>query len=754
LAIVAPELTSDPREALRLERELDAARELELRRELSRESSRVESLRNEAWSWCIQADFQRKAQERLLASPSWRLTRPLRALGGLLRRLRSPGRADGERIALPMVESPRASIVIPVHSQPELTTACLASIAAGTDPIYEVVLADDAADRATKRVLRSVGGARLIVNERNLGFTGTVNRAAAECAAPYIVICNDDIEVRAGWLSALIACAESDPDIAVVVPKYLRPDGKILEAGGIVWSDGGARRVGWGAEAGHAHFNHRREVDYGSAAAMLVRTDFWRDVGGFDERFSPGYWEDTDLCFAARERGLKVMYEPRAEVMHVEGASHGVDESEGIKANQILNAPKFAAKWEAALARQPARSDDAAAIRAAANRARGPQVLLIDDHVPSPDIDSGSMRMLQVIRALISLGCSIRFLPEDSFRWEPYCGDLERLGVEVLYGTGILTGLGALREEFEQIGPGLSLVLISRPTPAARFLQLVREFAPQATLIYDTVDLHYVRERRRAEVEGRELAPLVEALRTLELAMVAAADATFCVSEVERKTIRAEVPDARVEVLSNSHELATEVPPAASREGLLFVGNYLHRPNIDAARYLAEEIMPLVWREAPEAVLRIAGSRADLVREPIESLADERIVFEGWVEDIEALMDRTRALLAPLRYGSGVKGKITHSLARGLPVVTTPVGAEGLGATHGRDLLIAEDAEALARDAVRLLEDDGLWEAISGSGLALAERSFSTDHVVRVLRSLLPPELGRQASVDSLSVPQ
>ena len=629
-----------------------------------------------------------------------------------------------------------------MYSQPELTRECLASILENTPPIYAVVLVDDAAEPDARRMLRSVQGGRLLVNDENLGFTKTVNRAAAQCESRYLVICNNDIEVQRGWLEAMIDCAESAPDIGVVVPKFLSPDGKIREAGGIIFSDGSARRVGVGAESNHAHFNHRREVDYGSAAAMLVRTDFWREAGGFDERFSPGYWEDTDLCFEARKRGFRVMYEPRAEVVHVEGASHGVDDSAGIKAFQRLNAPKFAAKWEAVLADQPPPSQSAPAIRRAANRSPGPRVLVIDDHLPSPDIDSGSVRMMEIIRALISLGCIVSFLPEDAFRWEPYSGALERMGVEVLYGTGIIQGKEELRREFEEIGPALSLVMISRPTPGGRFLALVRELAPQATLVYDTVDLHWVREQRRAEVEGRAQDPLVGAWRELELAMVRASDATLCVSELEAETIRAEVPDARVEVVSNSHQVATEVPPPSGRKDLLFVGNYLHRPNIDAALHLANEIMPLVWERAPEAVLRIAGSNADYVRERIEALEHGGIVIDGWVEDIEAAMDSARVLIAPLRYGAGVKGKITHSLARGLPVVTTTVGAEGLGAVEGRDLLVVDDDTALAADAVRLLSDEELWRTLSENGLSLARRRFSTDHVVDVIRSLLAPRLG------------
>jgi GT2 family glycosyltransferase/glycosyltransferase involved in cell wall biosynthesis len=723
LAAVHQEL-GRARGALEWERAMSAERELEHARRLAEEAARAEQLSKDLWGWFKLAEGHLGDVDRLLQSRSWRVTAPLRAPGRLLRR-----RRKAETPTFPGVDSPQASIIIPVHSNPGPTASCLASIAGHTPALYEVVLADDRSDRKTRRLLQSVGGARLLVNEENLGFIRTVNRAAAECESPYLVICNNDIEVRPGWLSAMIECAESAPDIAVVVPKFLRSDGTVREAGGIVWSDGGAFSYGAGNDPGDSRTSFRREVDYGSAAAMLVRTDFWRAVGGFDEGFSPAYYEDIDLCFAARERGLRVVYEPTAEVVHHEGSSHGTDEDAGLKSYQRINAPKFAEKWRDALDSQPGPTESAAGIRAAANRAPGPRVLVVDHTVPTPDRDAGSARMLNIVRALIDLGCQVRFVPENNFRWEPYSGRLERLGVEVIYGRG------DLREEFTQIGPELGLVLTSRPVPSARFLPMVRDLAPQATVAYDTVDLHYVRERRRAEVEGVTEPPVVETLRSLELAMVSATDATICVSEAEADTVKAEVPDARVELIPTVHELSSEVPPAEGREGVVFVGGFSHTPNLDAARFLAQEVMPLVWRRAPETVLRIVG---DLGTERLADLAGERVVIEGWIEDLDGLLDRTRAMAAPMRYGAGVKGKITHSLARGLPVVTTTVGIEGLDATAGRDLLVADDAAGLAAELVRLLRDDELWGTLSEGGLALASRRFSTGRIAEVLRSLLP----------------
>jgi GT2 family glycosyltransferase len=671
-------------------------------------------------------------------SPLVRLIRLLQAAWARLRRpwpirvrpaIATASFQDASPVELPQFHDPDVSIVIAVHAHAELTHDCLASIRDNAgDVTYEVIAVDDMADHASKALLRSTKGARIVSNDTNLGFLRSVNRGAAEARGRWLVVANNDIVVCEGWLSAMLGCAESAPDIGVVTPKYLFPDGRLSEAGGLIWRDGTGVNYGRKGDPLDCRYEFRREVDYGSAAALMVKADFWRAVGGFDERFVPMYYEDTDLCFQARKRGLRVLYEPRAQVIHIEGATAGTSVRAGHKRHQQLNRPKFVEKWRRELERDhlPASFRNR---RLAANRHRGPGALIIDHRVPRWDRDSGSLRLRGMIETLIELGCQVTFLPDNLLPAAPYTAELQRLGVEVWYGKLDLDA------QLSAIGPGLALVLLSRPEPASRWIDRVRKHAPSAAVVYDTVELHWLREARRAAARSHSdeqvLGPLAVTFREMELALIRAADTTLAVSEEERVQIEVDVPGASVHVVPNVHELKEDVAPAETRSGVLFLGGFEHPPNVEAAVRLVEHVMPLVWHERPQVHVKIVGGD---VPQRIRGLASPNVEVTGWVPDIDPLIDGARVLAAPLSFGAGLKGKVTQALADGLPVVTTPVGAEGLPAVNGEHVLIGADDMELAQHLLRVLDDDALWSRLSTSGQELAGTCCS--------RQLLSSRLG------------
>jgi glycosyltransferase involved in cell wall biosynthesis len=223
-------------------------------------------------------------------------------------------------------------------------------------------------------------------------------------------------------------------------------------------------------------------------------------------------------------------------------------------------------------------------------------------------------------------------------------------------------------------------------------------------------------------------------MRELELGLMRAADVTLVVTEEEREHVQRDLPSARVEVVPNAHEVVADVAPLEDRAGLLFVGGFEHLPNIDAVEYLVRSVMPLVRKQLGDVPLTIAGSKPTPA---VLELASANVEVTGFVPDLEALLDRTRVMVAPLRYGAGMKGKVTQSLAQGLPVVTTSIGAEGLGAVDGRDMLIAEDPQAFADAVVRLYRDDALWRTLSANGQAVVERVCSTQTMYQRMGDLL-----------------
>jgi O-antigen biosynthesis protein len=639
----------------------------------------------------------------------------------------------GWPIRFPEFAQPVVSIVVPIHDQAAATERCLRSILHNTDaPTYEVIVVDDASkEPATSALLGRVSGAHGYRNDENLGFLHSANRGADAARGQYVVFLNNDTEVREGWLSALVEAAAPE-DVGVVAAKLILPDYTLQEAGGIVWRDGSARHVGRGRSPEDPAYEYLREVDYGSGACLLVKSRLLKDLGGFDERYVPAYYEDTDLCFEARARGLRVVYQPRAEVVHHEGTSHGTDETQGVKAYQVRNAKIFASKWSDVLEREQL-DPDFERIHFAMDRRRTPHVLVVDHKVPTTREDSGSVRMHEMILTLRELGARVTLMPDNRVKVEPYTAELQAHGVEVLYGGY------EERDIIEMLGADLSLAILSRPTVAWRYLHILREYAPQARILYDTVDLHYVREGRRADSsdisQSAAIRDVADTFRELELGLIRSCDETIAVSEEERATILAELPDTRVSVIPNIHRVAARVPPAASRRGLMFLGGFYHRPNVGAAVHLVRELLPRIRELAGPLPVAIVGTNPPPV---VEELAEvDGVEVTGFVEDLRPYFDRYRVMAAPLLYGAGVKGKVTQSLAAGLPVVTTPVGAEGLGAESGVHLMVAEDDASFAAAVAEVCRDDALWERLSAQGRELAGERFAPQVAQRELGRML-----------------
>jgi GT2 family glycosyltransferase/glycosyltransferase involved in cell wall biosynthesis len=720
------------------------------------------------WALALDAELQdiKPRYEQTVASASWRITAPLRAtnvraralrtrlafrtlkLRGAVGRLRGSvaqrgvtgtfarivqelrGGADAQTrivhatpqhdfaaFAVPASDTPQVSIVIPVYNKIAYTSACLRSLAqhAGSIP-FEVIVVDDGSTDRTAQRLADVAGIRHVRNADNLGFIGSCNAGAAIARGDYVLFLNNDTIVTAGWLEALMRCIEDAPRAGLVGAKLVYPDGRLQEAGGIVFNDGSGWNVGRFENPADARFNFRREVDYCSGAAIVLRRDLFNRLGTFDARYTPAYYEDTDLAFAVRAAGLKVVYEPASTVVHFEGITSGTDTASGAKRYQAVNREKFVAKWAAALASQPAPGTPIP--RAATHRAVK-RVLIIDATTPTPDQDSGSLRMVNLMRVLIDLGAQVSFLPDNRAFVERYTPALQELGVEALYAPYAQDPVALLRER----GREFDLIVLSRHYVAASYVGLVRLYAPQAKLAFDTVDLHYLREQRAAELTGKsDLARHAAATRAQELKLIRECDVALVVSPVEQELIARDAPGARVEVLSNVHEVYGCRAPFAERRDLVFVGGFQHPPNADAVTWFVADVFPLIRAELPNARFHVIGSR---VPDAIRALADEHVIVHGFVEDITPYMDGCRVSVAPLRYGAGVKGKVNMAMSYGLPVVATPIAVEGMHVVIGMDVLVADDAAAFAASVIGLYRDETLWNTLSAHGLANVERHFS-----------------------------
>lgn len=368
-------------------------------------------------------------------------------------------------------------------------------------------------------------------------------------------------------------------------------------------------------------------------------------------------------------------------------------------------------------------------LRESADRGR---VLVIDHRLPTPDRDSGSLRMMELIRAILGRGHHVTFIPDNFFVWPPYLQDLEAIGVEVVHPPEYRFVAQFLKER----GRDFDLAIISRAGIAARHLTTVRRLAPRARIVFDTVDLHFLREERQARlVQDSALQSAGASRKRQELRLARSADLTLVVSPIEVDILEQECPGLDVRIISNIIPIdGADVPGLEGRRNILFIGGFDHAPNVDAVLYFAREILPRVTACIPDAVFQVIGSYPT---PEIQQLAGPNIQVLGYVADVKPIFDRARVSVAPIRFGAGVKGKVNQSMALGVPVVVTSVAAEGMYLVHEQNAMIADDPESFADAVVRVWNSRELWERVSINGRHNLREHFSVEAAAKPIDEML-----------------
>ncbi|MDT7778283.1 MAG: hypothetical protein QOC99_795 [Acidobacteriota bacterium] len=623
------------------------------------------------------------------------------------------------------------SVIIPVFNKVEFTFQCLRSLLREVDfRSTEVIVIDNASTDETREVLSHFGRyVRVVENDTNLGFVDACNQGATVARGRYLVFLNNDTVVLPGWLDHLVETVERDERTGAVGSMFLYPDGRIQEAGGVVWSNGEALHYGWGKSPQDRRFTFAREVDYCSGASLLVRKNLFDRLGGFDRRYAPAYYEDTDLCMGVRSLGYKVVYQPHSRLYHFEGATAGTDAHAGYKRYQLINRGKFYEKWRDRLEREH-EVEDPRAVERAANRKWETQVAVFDDRIPTPDRDAGSLRMLFILRAL-SEWCHPVLITSSKQVWPGYEKLLWKEGVE----TASALDFPSLLK-----GRNFRAVILSRPSIAEAFLKGVRRAAPRAKIIFDMVDVHSLRLSREYELTGQSaMARDAEEYRQIETRLARASDLVWCASAPDEEFMSRMVPGVQTVVVPTIHRAHERGLPFAQREHLLFIGNFSHRPNTDAVHFFVREVLPLVKVSLPQVELILVGDNAPPEFARYES---EGVHLLGYVPDIDPVFARSRVFVAPIRFGAGINGKIGEALAYGLPLVTTSIGAAGISLRDGQEALIADSATDFADATLRLYREGELWQTLSDNGYAHVERHFSPRVVGKIVNDSVRSLLG------------
>lgn len=632
---------------------------------------------------------------------------------------------------------PKVSIVIPACNQFHLTYHCLASLllAPNATP-FEVILVDDGSTDRTREITQLVSGITCLRNEEPSGFVHACNRGAEAARGDYVVLLNNDTELTPDWLDELLWPFEHFERVGLAGAKLLYPDGRLQEAGGIVWSSANPANYGRGGNPYEPRYNYARQADYLSGACLMVPKALWESIGGLDPVYAPAYFEDTDLAFRIRAQGYKTVYAPLSCVIHFEGGSNGTDVSSGVKKHQEANRPTFRHRWLDACAGFGKEGVDVDWVK---DRHAPLRALVIDMHTPAPDRDAGGYAAVQEMRLLQALGFKCTFVPQNLQWMSRYTEDLQRMGVECLHApfvTSIAQLLGQRGREFD-------LVYITRYHVARQHLAAVRESAPQAKVVLMNADLHFLRELRLALASGDAHAlQVARQTRSDELSVMSEVDLVLAYTPVEQAVIQSHNLDATaVARCPWVSPVADAVAPYAQRQGIAFLGGFGHPPNEEAVEWFLLNVWEQLRAELPGVTLHIYGSNAparlgELVSE------HEGVVLEGWIPQVATAYEGCRVFIAPLQSGAGIKGKVIGALAHGVPSVLSPLAAEGIPVADGADALIAAAPADWVRAVARIYREESAWTAMSARALQFARNHYGFEQGVQQMREAL-----RQAGI-------
>ena len=634
-----------------------------------------------------------------------------------------------ESIRFPAHETVEVSVIIPVFNQFQFTHACLASLQTTEErSAFEVIVVDDCSTDETAELVPRMQGVVYLRNEKNSGFIFSCNRGAASARGKYLFFLNNDTIVTPGWLTALLATFVEDPQAGIVGSKLVYPHGQLQEAGGIIWRDASGWNYGKFDDPEKPEYNYLREVDYCSGAALMIRKSLFQSLGGFDPKYAPAYYEDADLSFKVRKAGYKVFYQPLSEIIHYEGITGGTDLSTGTKKHQDINRLTFADTWATELGAKPVTGDLTFLNEPQLGRKN---ILVIDHHLPMPEKDAGSLRMFHILNILRRLGHRVTFIPDNLADMPPYGDKLRKRGIKVVYHPYIKK----VRDYLISNGSEFDAVVLSRCDFARKHIGDVRLHAPQSRVIFDTVDLHFLRTDRQADLTSDpKIRERASEKRQLEYDLIDQADETWVVSGVEQKLLREARPGKSIEIVPTIVDVPGSKTPFSLRRDFLFIGGFQHTPNIDAVIFFLEKIHPLVKEHLSDAKFYIIG---DKTPPEVVALATDNVIVAGLQPDVRPLFESVKLSVAPLRYGAGIKGKINLSMSFGVPVVATSLAVEGIALTDREDILIADEPENFARALIELYESEELWNRLSTNGIKITKAHYSVSAVRKRLNRLL-----------------
>ncbi len=354
------------------------------------------------------------------------------------------------------------------------------------------------------------------------------------------------------------------------------------------------------------------------------------------------------------------------------------------------------------------------------------RALICSHYMPQPDVDSYSRRLFHFVGFLREAG------------WEVACVARSPKGVEqcshLLADQGVTVAAGFAEHEenvrLAATSARYDIAILGFWNFAEPLIRILRAVSPVTRLIVDSGDLHFLRTARRILRDAPARLDLLDAEfaneTAREIGVYAAADAVLAVSHKERDLIGDLIAAPhRVHVVPDCEDLAASSVPFAERRGMFFVGNFEHSPNVEAVRFLCDEVLPHIDPKLLAAhPIYIAGSNlTDEVRAIAACWPTVRML--GWVPSVVPYFEQVRVSLLPVLHGAGTKRKLIQALSTGTPTVSTSIGAEGFDVRDEEDALVADDPFRFAVGIARLLTDVALWNRLAAQGRDRIQREHS-----------------------------
>jgi GT2 family glycosyltransferase len=563
-------------------------------------------------------------------------------------------------------------------------------------------------------------------NNNKNNYLMSCNELVKFSRGKYILFLNNDIKVHKEWLIFLIKLIESDKKIGMVGSKLIFSNGKLKEAGGIVWNNGEYFRFGRDYNLDLPEYNYVKEVDYISGASILIRKSTWDKIGGFDKRYTLSYYGEIDFAFEIRRVGYKVMYQPKSVVEYDEGISKRNNLSLGIKKLQVINKKKFVEKWKKDLKYQKEQGNIFLSRDRGYNR-----IFVIDSFVPIYNQNAGNRCTFMYLNLFKEIGLQVTFLPNDFQKIEPYTTILQQKGIEVLYGDWYQKNIETwLKNNLKYF----NFVYLERPEIGLKYIDLIRQHFSRK-IFYFPHDIHYIRLSREYNITHDEKKlNQSNMFKKIEMEIFSKVDIIHVVGNYEYQILKKKFKKKiirNIPIYIYDKQLSNVEKDFSKRKDLIFVGGFLHSPNKDAVLWFYQYVYPKIVGKFQDIIWHIVGSN---IPDEIMKLESKNIKIEGFLsdEDLYSLYQKCRIAIIPLRFGAGVKGKIIEAAYNQIPIVTTTIGGEGLDNSLGA-FIIEDDAEKMSDIIIKLYVNYSKLKQMSDLGKKFIETYFSINRAKEVI---------------------